>query len=455
MVPMTEQQDITADPASAESAGTAADPGRLRRDPGHKQLGGVCAGLGRHCDMDPVIFRIMLAVLSVTGGIGLVFYGFVWLFVPFAGEEENEARRLLSGKVDGPALTAVLCALVGCGLFLSMLNNGDILTFGATVTLLLAGAGYWSRQRGAPDPDPLAAQAAADAPPEAQAPPVPTSISSWWRDPIVKDGTHVGGTGYLWGPDTGARETAASANATRARPRSTGEAGQRGPHPRGARWIGGWTFLLALLAGGLGTGLTWAEDPLGTSLQTGLACALGVLGVGIALSAVLGRTGGGSILLAVVTAGLLAGASVIPKNVGTQWMHVHWSPPAAGRVHPTYELGTGTGTLDLRHVDVPPGATLSSHARLGVGRLRIVVPDDVTVRLHVEVGVGDIQLPGDDNGDVDVAPGNEKDVTLFPVGGSDTAAADRAGAAGAQHGGSMDLRLEVGLGQVEVDRVAP
>lgn len=51
-------------------------------------------GLGRYCNVDPVIFRIVLGVLSVTGGLGLIFYGFAWLLIPLEGEEENEARRL-------------------------------------------------------------------------------------------------------------------------------------------------------------------------------------------------------------------------------------------------------------------------------------------------------------------------------------------------------------------------
>ncbi|BFO14641.1 hypothetical protein SHKM778_10290 [Streptomyces sp. KM77-8] len=115
-------------------------------------LGGVCAGLGRQCDMDPVIFRITLAVLSATGGIGLIFYGFAWLFVPYEEEDENEVRRLLTGRVDGHTLTAVLFALVGCGVFLTMLSNDGVLSFAVILSLLLAGAGYWSRRRGTPVP---------------------------------------------------------------------------------------------------------------------------------------------------------------------------------------------------------------------------------------------------------------------------------------------------------------
>ncbi len=135
-----------------EEGGGAEPPGRFRRDRGHKMLAGVCAGLGRQCDMDPVIFRITLAVLSATGGLGLIFYGFAWLFVPYEDDEENEVRKLLTGRVDGQALTAVLFALVGCGVFLTMMTNGGVLSFAVILSLLLAGAGYWSRQRGGADP---------------------------------------------------------------------------------------------------------------------------------------------------------------------------------------------------------------------------------------------------------------------------------------------------------------
>lgn len=53
----------------------------------------MCGGLGRYCDVDPVIFRIVLGVLSATGGIGLIFYGFAWLLLPADGDDENEARN--------------------------------------------------------------------------------------------------------------------------------------------------------------------------------------------------------------------------------------------------------------------------------------------------------------------------------------------------------------------------
>jgi len=65
----------------------------------------------------------------------------------------------------------------------------------------------------------------------------------------------------------------------------------------------------------------------------------------------------------------------------------------------------------------------------------------VTVKLTVDVGVGDIQLPGDKRKDVDVEPGRHKEVTLSPV-------------SGGKNTGTLDLDLQVGVGQAEVSRAA-
>ncbi|GAA2290414.1 PspC domain-containing protein [Streptomyces kunmingensis] len=435
---MTEHAPHDAEPPVA----TAPDPEppaprRFRRDRRYKQLGGVCAGLGRHCDMDPVIFRIGLAVLAVTGGVGLIAYGFAWLFVPYDDEDENEFRKLLTGRVDGPGLAAIVTALVGCGVFLSMLNNGGALTFAAVLALLLAGAGYWSQQRRTADPDPVAAQAAADAPPEAQAPPV-SPAPSWWRDPIVKDGTSVGGTGYFWGP-SGSEDLGPARAAGRGSPVRRPAAP---PQPRGPRGIGALTFLLALVAGAAGTGASWESRTFGASLQAGLACALGVFGLGIAVSAFRGRTGAGSIMLAVITTGLLVASAALPANIATEWVRTDWRPASTAELRPQYEVGSGVGTLDLSKVDVAEGRTKATHLEIGAGQAKIVLPRNDTVELHLEVGVGDVQLPGDESNDVDVRPGLEKTLTLEPPAGTKAS------------GGVLRLHVEVGLGQVEVSRAA-
>ncbi|MFH8471353.1 PspC domain-containing protein [Streptomyces sp. NPDC018000] len=429
------------------------EPGpQLRRSQRHKVVAGVCGGLGRYCDVDPVIFRIVLGVLSVTGGIGLIFYGFAWLLIPLDGEDENEARRLLSGRVEGASLIAALLALIGCGLFLSMLGNGGTLAFSAMLSLAVVGFAVWTQNRRTAAPaDPLhpaTAQAVADAPPEVKAPPSPGG-PSWWRDPIIKDGTSGPlGPGYLWGPaDEGldgwaVRPRGATPQDPFRAPRQ--EAGTRGPTS-----IGGLVFLFALIAGGLGMGLSWDSQPFGTSLQIGLAGALAVFGLGMLVSAFLGRTGFGTVMLSMITAALLAGSSVLPKDITTQWVHESWQPASVAAVRPHYELGSGVARLDLTEITVPRGDTVRTEVNVGAGRAVVVVPEAVTVKVDARAGLGDIRLPvsrpsdaqAGPPGDVNITPSQQERRTLPPPPGSEPA-------------GTVELTLEVGIGQVEVTRAA-
>lgn len=408
-------------------------------------VAGVCGGLGRYCNVDPVIFRIVLGVLSVTGGLGLIFYGFAWLLIPLEGEEENEARRLLSGRVEGSSLIAVLCALIGCGLFLSMLGNSGTLAFSAMLSLAVIGFTVWTQHRRTADPQerthPAAERAVSDAPPEVKAPPTPSG-PSWWRDPIVKDGTTGPvGAGYLWGPP----DTVLDGRAQGAR-RATADAPfrppQRSREVRGPRSIGGAVFVNAMIAGGLGAGLSWDSHPLGTSLQIGLAAALAVFGLGMLISAFAGRTGFGTLLLAMITAGLLAGASALPKDITTDWARKEWRPASAAAVQPRYQLGSGEAKLDLTRVAVPVGDTVRTEVGLGAGRIVVRVPKSVTVKVYARAGLGDIALPADRRqGDVDIRPSQNEHRTLPPAEGSKPA-------------GTVELDLEVGIGQVEVTRAA-
>ncbi|WP_405899445.1 PspC domain-containing protein [Streptomyces sp. NBC_00727] len=416
---------------------------RLHRSPRHKVVAGVCGGLGRYCEVDPVIFRIVLGVLSVTGGFGLIFYGFAWLLIPVEGEEENEARRLLSGRVELASLSAVLCALIGCGLFLSMLGNGGTLAFSAMLSVAVLGFLMWTQARRKAGPeDPLhqaAAQAASEAPPEVMAPPT-LSWPSWWRDPIIKDGsTGKVAIGYLWGPPDAT---------VGGEPRgATPDAPFRPPPPRsrevrGPRSIAGPAFLVALLAGGLGTGLSWDSQPLGTSLEIGLAAALAVFGLAMLVSAFVGRTGFGTLLMAVITAGLLAGAAALPKDISTHWVREEWRPASVAAVQPRYAVGSGQAELDLTRVTVPKGDTVRTRVEARAGRVLVHVPPEVTVRVHARTRVGALVLvDGRHKGDLDIRTSQDERRTLTPTGDG-------------APGGTIVLDLEVDYGQVEVNRAA-
>ncbi|MFZ3472388.1 PspC domain-containing protein [Streptomyces sp. 4.24] len=460
---MTEVDDSPPPPGAGGGVGAAGGPPpaeppppRLRRAKRDKVLAGVCGGLGRYFGLDPVIFRIVLGVLAVTGGVGLIFYGFAWLLLPQEGEEDSEAKKLLTGRVEGATLAAVFAALVGCALFLSMLDNGGLAGFSVLAVLALGGGAYWSQHhRGtlAPPPQDKAAGAPAGAefvwpeatrtghrtahspaPPETQAPPAPGG-PSWWRDPLVKDGTTgpSGSTGYLWGPADPAADDPDDPAAAPAGSRAD-------PVRRGG--IGGRVFVLALLAGAAGAASVWEGSTLSHALQVGFACALAVFGLGLAVSSVKGRTGFGTVLLAVVTAGLLAGSAVLPKEIGTDWRDVNWRPASVDAVAPRYEAGTGLATLDLSHLDVPKGATVPVHASIEAGRLRVILPREVTARTEATVKLGDIQMPGDAQEAIRVRHGGEtRRETLPPTPGTEA-------------GGTIDLHLNAGVGQVEVSRAA-
>ncbi|WKD33042.1 PspC domain-containing protein [Streptomyces xanthophaeus] len=441
---MTGVHDAPPAEPGAPRAADARPP--LRRSKRDKVLAGVCGGLGRYFDLDPVVFRVVLGVLAVTGGVGLIFYGFAWLLLPQEGEEDSEAKKLLTGRVEGATLAAVFAALVGCALFLSMLDNGGLAAFSVLVVLALGGASYWSQRKrhtyrpeaqAAPDPAGSASRAAhSPAPPETQAPPTPGG-PSWWRDPLVKDGTTgpVGGTGYLWGPDDSADPVV-----TGRTPAAAAKAPAAPARPRGG--IGGRVFVLALLAGIAGTAATWEGNPLGEALQTGLAAALVVFGLGLAVSSLLGRTGFGTIVLAVFTAGLLAGAAVLPREIGTDWREVEWRPAAVADVKPVYEAGTGLATLDLSRLDVPKGTTVTVGASIDAGRLKVVLPREVTAQADVTIRrLGDIQLPGDYAGRIERVGEQHRTETLAP-------------AAGTEAGGTIELHLGADFGQVEVARAA-
>ncbi|ARF57005.1 PspC domain-containing protein [Streptomyces gilvosporeus] len=454
-------------PAEEPTASAPSDPAGptppppLRRSRRHKVVAGVCGGLGRQWDLDPVIFRIVLAVLTVASGIGLIAYGFAWLLIPLDGEDENEGRRLLSGRVEGSALTALLFALVGCGLFLTTVGKGSVLSFVIMLTLAVAGSAYWSRQRhrveteGPGSMGAATAQAVADAPPETQAPPAPNS-PSWWRDPRSLETSRPP---YLWGPETLPLDLTYDfehGRTVKPGPHDAWSAGARPPAaapdrpPRRAvrkgPSIGGWTFLLAMVAGAAAYTAAVRHETFTNSLQAGLSCALVVFGLGLVLSAWFGRTGGGTVFMVVVTTLMLAAATVLPDTLTAEWQRSTWAPTSAAAVQPNYHVGSGDARLDLSGLSLKGGRTVYASADVGAGRLQVTLPPGVTTTAHVSMGLGNLRLPGDAPHQAHISLGGRQRTIILPATGLKK---------GEKPHGKLDLELSMGAGQVELRNATP
>jgi phage shock protein PspC (stress-responsive transcriptional regulator) len=62
-------------------------------------LGGVCAGLGEHFDIDPTVIRLVWAVITVLSiGTGVVVYIIAWILIP---EEESGSSKQKTQKPEG------------------------------------------------------------------------------------------------------------------------------------------------------------------------------------------------------------------------------------------------------------------------------------------------------------------------------------------------------------------
>lgn len=55
---------------------------KLCRDTKNEVIGGVCSGLGDYLDIDPVVFRVLFAILFFVGGSSLVIYAILWIALP-------------------------------------------------------------------------------------------------------------------------------------------------------------------------------------------------------------------------------------------------------------------------------------------------------------------------------------------------------------------------------------
>lgn len=426
----------------------------LRRDRRSRMVAGVCGGLGRHLDVDPVIFRILFALLTFFGGFGLLVYAVLWLFVPDENEDESEGHKLLSGR-SGPVAAIAVLVLIAVG-FMVMFTVLDhdfwhaipLLLLAAAIVAVLSWVGESGRRRQPPPGDaqyqgggwgpgagpdqpkpwwqrPVPGSTAPPGAPTSSTPTAPETVGTVPGEPsdaVPGFGPNAGfgaSTGY--GPSTGwnAGWDAASG--------SSAKSSVRKP-----RRVGGLVLSAALLAVGI-VGVLAETGAIDIGWSAGLALAVMAVGAGMVIGGLFGRARV-LIPLGLVLAVPLIVASAIGVPLRGETGDLSWTPVSAAAVSSPYELAAGHGALDLSSVD-PNGGTVHVTAYVGAGQLIVTVPDNVAVIVTAHVGMGRMEfIDGSTHSGLDVT----KTYSFVASGPSQ---------------GTIVLDLKAGAGDVEVQRV--
>lgn len=195
-------------------------------------------------------------------------------------------------------------------------------------------------------------------------------------------------------------------------------------------------FAITISIAAIALGVLATVDGAGASISSGgyPALALAVVGSGLLVGAWRGRSRGlivVGLVLAVVTAGAVAGDRV--TSTGRDRVDLTLRPTTVSELPATATYAVGSAVYDLTAIDFRNESAVAELS-IGAGRLVVVVPPDVDVTVEASVGIGQADVFGQSGG----GPGIDRTVT--DVG------ADGPG------GGSLDLTLGAGVGNVEVRR---
>lgn len=349
----------------------------LRRSDDDRLVAGVCGGVARRLDVDPVLVRVLTVVLCFVGLAGVILYVAGWLLLP----EDDEPSSLVARWFDlGASQTQVRdIGLVGAGVLAVVAIVGDggwgwgggAVWLVAVVGLPVAFVIWLARRSGRPS---TAADAAAADPASG---PIGTSTPS-------------AGPGWPGGPeDTAVLERPAPTRVDDVPPPPPASRRPAQPKPpRRPREPYSWvpTLLgLSLTAIALAV-LRLTADP---AWPVYVALALAVLGAVLVLSTFT-RGGGPLVVVGLALLPLLAVASVLPTlRTGEQVVR----PTTTAEVRSTYTHGVGSFELDLGAVTDPEdlvGRTI--RVDTGIGETRVWVPEGLPVVAKASVDAGDLEV---------------------------------------------------------------
>ena len=349
------EEAVAAATASTEGDG----PRRLLRSVQDRMIAGVAGGLGRYFNVDPVIVRIAFAVSVLFGGLGIVAYIALALFVP---SDDGSAQP------QAPAQRSLAAAL-------------GAIAFLALIAIPAIGGGIlWGDGPG---------------------------VLVWIAVPIVAAvALYLALRDHSWGPwGRPNREATTEAGVEQPGKARGGVASATG------RVLGA---LLVGVAAACGFIVLLVGAAALTALGEGVAVAVGLAIAGVVLVIVALVGGGRWLILPVAAIGLgvsVAAASDIDLEGG---IGERIKEPATVEAIPAegYELGVGHLVVDLRELEWRD-QTLDLDLKLGIGKATVLVPERVCVTAEASVNAGALDIVGSrsDGVDADIGPAEDLDVT--------------------------------------------
>src|SRR6266542_3893021 len=411
-------------------------------------LCGVCAAIGRATNTDPVLWRVILAVLTIFGGVGLLIYLIGWMLIPSEGDTASAAEALIGRGQSGTSAIAVIVSAVLIVMLLgTVFSDGPRSVFlglaviaGAALLLLRGGnlgrpsatsapgsSGY-PGYPGYPGSEPPATVPVPAAPTTLPVtPPTGGEPSPGYRPPFAPHGPYASSSPYA--ASLGYLSTTTTYPGLGGAPPVTPPLPPRPPRPRSP--LGRITLSLMLLT----LGVLAAIDLAGGNISGPgyVAMALATVGFGLLVGAWFGRARwliAPGLVLALVLATSSAARSIgdtLPERAAV------WAPATVAEIDPRYHLDVGRATLDLSQVDFTE-RRVDIAVSVDLGRLTVILPPNVDAVVDVSVDLGDVDVFGERMG------GPDRKRTITDNG------ADGVG------GGQVHIDATVDLGKLEVRR---
>lgn len=427
---------------------------RPRGGSGQRKVVGVCAALGQATNTDPVLWRVLLAILAFFGGIGVLLYALGWLIIPQEGDQASPVEALFGrGRSStSPIVTILLCVLAVLLAFTSLHMSfwSPVLLAGMAVGVVV----LLGRRSGRAPAGGTAGSATGTAGAAGFSVPPTGASNPAYRAPFAPHGPYQSPTSAAYqdtreyplagrDPDPWTAATGSRPMPPPPPPPPPPPVLNRPRPPRQRSPLGRYTFFaLCLALGGLAVlAVTGLARPAPSAF---VALGLGVVGVGLLVGAFLGRARG------LIALGIVLAVAMPPALIGetVPWQQVRsdvarnrdfddqtWHPASLAEVQPTYRTSLGNGTLDLSKVDFT-GHDTTVNLSAGAGNVTVVLPPEVDTTVTVHNGMGNVTLFGQEQPHP-YRDGDQAITNLGPDG---------------KGGGTLTLLINAGMGNVEVSR---